>query len=393
MTYAAPLKATLSLNIFEGEGEERKFAEKITNDVYIGDLPLITQNGTFIINGAERVIVSQLHRSPGVSFRRNPPQRQAPPEGARDPVSRIVVEFLVDVNEAMYINIDRRRKIPATILLRAIGFSRNQDLVKLFYESEDLTVTKEYASLEDKVLFEDLVDKDTGEMIAESNTVITPVLAKKISELGFKKVKIIKGVESNPVLHNTLSADPTSNEEEALFRIYSLIRPGDPPNVATARTLLERLFFDDKRYDLGEVGRYRMNSRLKLKVPMDTMVMTKDDFIAIMRYLVSLFLQEGYLDDIDHLGNRRVRSVGELLGNQFSLGLTRMARTIRERLSLRDTEELTPQDLVNARTVSTVISTFFGSSQLSQFMDQMNPLAELTHKRRMSALGPGGLTP
>ncbi len=393
MTYAAPLKATLSLNIFEGEGEERKFTEKITNDVYIGDLPLITQNGTFIINGAERVIVSQLHRSPGVSF-----DEETHPNGKRLLKARVIpyrgswVEFLVDVNEAMYINIDRRRKIPATILLRAIGFSRNQDLVKLFYESEDLAVTKEYANLEDKVLFEDLVDKDTGEMIAEANTVITPVIAKKISELGIKKVKIIKGVESNPVLHNTLSADPTSNEEEALFRIYSLIRPGDPPNVATARTLLERLFFDDKRYDLGEVGRYRMNSRLKLKVPMETMVMTKDDFIAIMRYLVSLFLQEGYLDDIDHLGNRRVRSVGELLGNQFSLGLTRMARTIRERLSLRDTEELTPQDLVNARTVSTVISTFFGSSQLSQFMDQMNPLAELTHKRRMSALGPGGLT-
>ncbi len=394
MTFAAPLKATLSLNIFEGEGEERKFVEKITNDVYIGDLPLITQNGTFIINGAERVIVSQLHRSPGVSF-----DEETHPNGKRLLKARVIpyrgswVEFLIDVNEAMYINIDRRRKIPATILLRAIGFSRNQDLVKLFYEAEEFTVnSKAVEGLEDKVLYEDIVDKDTGEMIAEANTVITPVLAKKIGELGVKKVKLIKGVESNPVVHNTLSADPTSNEEEALFRIYSLIRPGDPPNVQTAKTLLERLFFDDKRYDLGEVGRYRMNSRLKLKVPMETMTMTKDDFIAIMRYLVSLFMQDGFLDDIDHLGNRRVRSVGELLGNQFSLGLTRMARTIRERLSLRDTEELTPQDLVNARTVSTVISTFFGSSQLSQFMDQMNPLAELTHKRRMSALGPGGLT-
>ena len=394
MTFAAPLKATLSLNIFEGEGEERKFREKITNDVYIGDLPLITQNGTFIINGAERVIVSQLHRSPGVSF-----DEETHPNGKRLLKARVIpyrgswVEFLVDVNEAMYINIDRRRKIPATILLRAIGFSKNQDLVKLFYEGEDFAITgKVTEGLEDKVLFEDLVDKDTGELIAEANTVISASIAKKIAEMGLKKVRIIKGVEGNPVLHNTLSADPTSNEEEALFRIYSLIRPGDPPNVATAKTLLERLFFDDKRYDLGEVGRYRLNSRLKLKVPMNTMTMTKDDFIAIMKYLVSLYLQEGVLDDIDHLGNRRVRSVGELLGNQFSLGLTRMARTIRERLSLRDTEELTPQDLVNARTVSTVISTFFGSSQLSQFMDQMNPLAELTHKRRMSALGPGGLT-
>ena len=393
MTYAAPLKATLSLNIFEGEGEERKFTEKITNDVYIGDLPLITQNGTFIINGAERVIVSQLHRSPGVSF-----DEETHPNGKRLLKARVIpyrgswVEFLVDVNEAMYINIDRRRKIPATILLRAIGFSRNQDLVKLFYESEDLAVTKEYASLEDKVLFEDLVDKDTGEMIAESNTVITPVLAKKISELGFKKVKIIKGVESNPVLHNTLSADPTSNEEEALFRIYSLIRPGDPPNVATARTLLERLFFDDKRYDLGEVGRYRMNSRLKLKVPMETMVMTKDDFIAIMRYLVSLFLQKAIWTISIIWATAASGRWASCWATNSASALPAWRAPSASALSLRDTEELTPQDLVNARTVSTVISTFFGSSQLSQFMDQMNPLAELTHKRRMSALGPGGLT-
>jgi DNA-directed RNA polymerase subunit beta len=315
MTFAAPLKATLSLNIFEGEGEDRKFREKITNDVYIGDLPLITQNGTFIINGAERVIVSQLHRSPGVSF-----DEETHPNGKRLLKARVIpyrgswVEFLVDVNEAMYINIDRRRKIPATILLRAIGYSKNADLVKLFYEAEEATIVgKDVSALEDKVLFEDLVDKDTGELIAEANTVISASIAKKIGEMQLKKVKLIKGVEGNPVLHNTLSADPTSNEEEALFRIYSLIRPGDPPNVATAKTLLERLFFDDKRYDLGEVGRYRLNSRLKLKVDMKTMTMTKDDFIAIMKYLVSLYLQEGVLDDIDHLGNRRVRSVGELL--------------------------------------------------------------------------------
>ncbi len=391
MTYAAPLKATLSLNIFEGEGEEKKFVEKITNDVYIGDLPLITKNGTFIINGAERVIVSQLHRSPGVSF-----DEETHPNGKRLLKARVIpyrgswVEFLVDVNEAMYINIDRRRKIPASILLRAIGFSKNKDIVKLFYEADEVSVSAE--GLEEKFLWDDLVDQHTGELIAEANTVLTPVILKRAQEGGHKKVKVIAGLDQNPVLHNTLNADPTSSEEEALFRIYTLIRPGDPPNVATARTLLERLFFDDKRYDLGEVGRYRMNSRLKLKVPMTTMTMTQDDFLAIMRYITGLFENKGILDDIDHLGNRRVRSVGELLGNQFSLGLTRMSRTIRERLSLRDTEEVTPQDLVNARTVSTVISTFFGSSQLSQFMDQMNPLAELTHKRRMSALGPGGLT-
>jgi DNA-directed RNA polymerase subunit beta len=394
MTHAAPLKATLSLNIFEGEGEEKKFVEKITNDVYIGDLPLITKNGTFIINGAERVIVSQLHRSPGVSF-----DEETHTNGKRLLKARVIpyrgswVEFLVDVNEAMYINIDRRRKIPATILLRAIGFSKNADLIPLFYKSKTVQIDDEaIEGLEEQVLFEDLIDRNTGELVAEANTSLTPVIIKRILEAGLESVKVCEGIEANPVFHNTLNADPTSNEEEALFRIYGLIRPGDPPNVATAKTLLDRLFFDDKRYDLGEVGRYRMNSRLKLDVDMKTMTLTKDDFLAIMRYMVGLYENEGGLDDIDHLGNRRVRSVGELLGNQFSLGLTRMARTIRERLSLRDTEEVTPQDLVNARTVSTVISTFFGSSQLSQFMDQMNPLAELTHKRRMSALGPGGLT-
>ncbi len=394
MTYAAPLKATLSLNIFAGESDDRKFVEKITNDVYIGDLPLITKNGTFIINGAERVIVSQLHRSPGVSF-----DEETHPNGKRLLKARVIpyrgswVEFLVDVNEAMYINIDRRRKIPATILLRALGYSRNQDILKLFYQSEEIKVTAKTAeNLEERVLFEDVVDPDSGELVAEANTPLTAVIIKKIQELDIDKIKLIVGESDNPVIHNTISADPTSSEEEALFRIYNLIRPGDPPNVATARALMERLFFDEKRYDLGEVGRYRMNSRLKVGVSMETSILTNEDFLAIMKYMTGLYAQEGYLDDIDHLGNRRVRSVGELLGNQFSLGLTRMARTIRERLSLRDTEEITPQDLVNARTVSTVISTFFGSSQLSQFMDQMNPLAELTHKRRMSALGPGGLT-
>jgi len=391
MTYAAPLKATLSLNVFEGDGEDKKFVEKITNDVYIGDLPLITRNGTFIVNGSERVIVSQLHRSPGVSF-----DEETHTNGKRMLKARVIpyrgswVEFLVDVSEAMYINIDRRRKIPATILLRALGFSRNQDILKLFYEADELSVNAE--GLEDKILWEDLVDTSTGELIAEANTALTAVVIKRAVEAGHKKVKVLADLDHNPVIHLTLNADPTHNEEEALFRIYTLIRPGDPPNVATARTLLERLFFDDKRYDLGEVGRYRMNSRLKLDVAMKTMTLTREDFLAIMRYLNGLYQNDGFLDDIDHLGNRRVRSVGELLGNQFSLGMTRMARTIRERLSLRDNEDMTPQDLVNARTVSTVISTFFGSSQLSQFMDQMNPLAELTHKRRMSALGPGGLT-
>ncbi len=396
MTYAAPLKATLSLNVFEGEGEDKKFKEKITNDVYIGDLPLITETGTFIINGAERVIVSQLHRSPGVSF-----DEGTHTNGGRILRARIIprrgswVEFLVDANECMYINIDRRRKIPATILIRALGYSSNHEILKLFYESESVPFNQGLMDqVEEKtfVLFEDIVDMETGELVVEAGVVLNTAIAKKINEAGVKKILIIKNQDSNPVIYQTINIDPTNNEEDALFKIYNLIRPGEPPNVSTARELLKRLFFDPKRYDLGELGRYRLNARLKLDVPEDTKVMTETDFLSIMRYLVALHNKEGNFDDIDHLGNRRVRSVGELIQEQFSLGLTRMARTIRERLSLRDNEDVTPQDLINARTVSTVIASFFGSSQLSQFMDQMNPLSEMTHKRRMSALGPDGLT-
>ncbi len=396
MTYAAPLKATLSLNVFEGEGTERKFVEKITNDVYIGDLPLITDSGTFIINGAERVIVSQLHRSPGVSF-----DEGTHPNGGRILKARIIprrgswVEFLIDVNECMYINIDRRRKIPATILIRALGYSSNQDILNLFYKGQEIPLNKDLLEkIEEKeqYLFKDIIDEETGEIIAEASTQLTPAIIKKALDTSNKTITIIENYKINPIMFQTLNIDPTHNEEEALFKIYNLIRPGEPPNVNTARELLNRLFFDEKRYDLGELGRYRLNARLKLEVPEGTKVMTEGDFLAIMNYLSSLHMKEGVLDDIDHLGNRRVRSVGELIQEQFALGLTRMARTIRERLSLRDTEDITPQDLVNARTVSTVISSFFGSSQLSQFMDQMNPLAELTHKRRMSALGPDGLT-
>jgi DNA-directed RNA polymerase subunit beta len=396
MTSAVPLKATLSLNVFEGEGEDRKFVEKITNDVYIGDLPLITSRGTFIINGAERVIVSQLHRSPGVSF-----DEGTHPNGGRLLKARIIprrgswVEFLVDVNDCMYISIDRRRKIPATILLRAMGYSNNHDILGLFYKCKEKTINQALLNqLEEKeyVLFEDVIHMETGEVIAEGGAVLSEPIISKIKEAGIKKINLIEDVKSNPVIYQTVSIEPTSNEEDALFKIYNLIRPGEPPSLNTARELFKRLFFDEKRYDLGELGRYRLNARLKLDVPQDTKVMTEMDFMAIMKYLVALHIQEGTFDDIDHLGNRRVRSVGELIEEQFTLGLTRMARTIRERLSLRDTEDITPQDLVNARTVSTVIASFFGSSQLSQFMDQMNPLAELTHKRRMSALGPDGLT-
>jgi DNA-directed RNA polymerase subunit beta len=396
MTYSAPLKATLSLNVFEGEGVDRKFVEKITNDVYVGDLPLVTDTGTFIINGAERVIVSQLHRSPGVSF-----DEGTHLNGGRVLKARIIprkgswAEFLVDVTDIMYINIDRRRKLPATILLRALGYSTNHDLLKLFYEGSSVSLTDdlmEGLEEQDQVLFEDVLNPETGELIAEAGTILTPVICKKIGDEGIQELTLVKDLKSNPVMYQTIAADPTHSEEDALFKIYNLIRPGEPPNVNTARELFKRLFFDEKRYDLGELGRYRLNARLKLDVPEETRVMTETDFLSIVQYLVSLRTQEGTLDDIDHLGNRRVRSVGELVQEQFALGLTRMSRTIRERLSLRDTEDVTPQDLVNARTVSTVIASFFGSSQLSQFMDQMNPLAELTHKRRVSALGPDGLT-
>ena len=396
MTYAAPLKATLSLNVFEGEGSDRKFVEKITNDVYIGDLPLITESGTFVINGAERVIVSQLHRSPGVSF-----DEGTHTNGSKILKARIIprrgswVEFLIDANECMYINIDRRRKIPATILIRALGYSTNQDVLGLFYKGVEVAVTDKFIETVEEsevILYKDVINEETGEIICEANTVLTGAICKKIHESGVKKLEVIEDVKINPIMYQTLKIDPTNNEEDALFKIYNLIRPGEPPNVKTARELLHKLFFDSKRYDLGELGRYRLNARLKIDVPEETQVMTEEDFLAIMNYLVSLHLKTGHLDDIDHLGNRRVRSVGELIQEQFALGLTRMARTIRERLSLRDAEDITPQDLVNARTVSTVISSFFGSSQLSQFMDQMNPLSELTHKRRMSALGPDGLT-
>lgn len=395
VTFSRPLKAVLSLYVYEGEGEDRKFKEKITNDVFICDLPVMTDTGTFIINGAERVVVSQLHRSPGVSF-----DEEFHQTGKRLFKSRIIpargswVEFLVDTNDALYINIDRRRKVPATILLRALGFSSNEDILELFYKRESITLTNETAEDHvDRVVFSDCVDKETGEVIAEANSVLDLATINKLLDAGVNKIDVVSDTLSDdPMIHNTIAVDPTEDEDDALTKIYSLIRPGDPPNATMARTLFEKLFFDDKRYDLGGVGRYRLNHRLGIDVDLETMTMTSEDFLAIIRYMVKLFNGEGVLDDIDHLGNRRARSVGELLGNQFALGMTRMARAIKERLSLRDNEEITPTDLINARTVSSVVATFFGSSQLSQFMDQTNPLSELTHKRRMSALGPGGLT-
>jgi DNA-directed RNA polymerase subunit beta len=396
MTFAAPLKVDMSLLVYEQDGEVKKFVEKITNEVYVGEIPLMTERGTFVINGAERVIVSQLHRSPGITF-----DEEEQPNGEKVLTARIIpqrgswVEMILDVDDVLTINIDRRKKMPATILLRALGYSTDEKLLALFHEKTKLEVgVKNKPKILGNVNAATLFNKETGEIIIDANEIITEekysnLIANKVDEV---EILANVGNPENMIVRNTIAVDPTKSEEEALFYIYATMRPGDPPNVETARNLVQRLFFDEKRYDLGNVGRYRLNTRLNLKTEEGMNTMTKDDFVAAFKYIIGLGSGVGFIDDIDHLGNRRVRSVGELLSAQFTVGLTRMVRTIRERLSLRDTENITPQDLINARTVSTVVQAFFGSSQLSQFLDQTNPLSELTHKRRVSALGPGGLT-
>ena len=396
MTYAAPLKVDMSLLVYEQDGEVKKFVEKITNEVYVGEIPLMTDRGTFVINGAERVIVSQLHRSPGITF-----DEEEHPSGEKLLNARIIpqrgswVEIILDVDDVLTVNIDRRKKMPATILLRALGYSTDEKLLALFHESVSVEVSpKTKEKVVGNVIAKTVFNRETGEIIIDANEIITEEKWKNLALNHVAKVDIVKDVSNpeNMVIRNTIAVDPTKSEEEALFYLYATMRPGDPPNVETARNLIQRLFFDEKRYDLGDVGRYRINTRLNMKSEEGVNVLTKDDFVATFNYLIRLSGGVGFIDDIDHLGNRRVRSVGELLSAQFTVGLTRMVRTIRERLSLRDNENVTPQDLINARTVSTVIQAFFGSSQLSQFLDQTNPLSELTHKRRVSALGPGGLT-
>jgi DNA-directed RNA polymerase subunit beta len=406
MTYAAPLKSTLRLVVWEEvEGEERRPKDIIEKEVYLGDLPLLTDLGTFIINGSERVIVSQLHRSPGVVF-----EETMHPNGSKLFSARIIpfrgswVEFTVDIHDVIFVHIDKKKKFPATALLRAFGYGRDEDVLRLFYTTRELELTDDM--LDQKIqrrdvfgvlLAEEVVDPETGEVIAEIAEELTPELFGRLRRAEVDRVKLFssgsaRGSES-PLLKNTLRKDPTGNEEEALRAIYSLLRPGDPPNVETARIALERIFFNPKRYDLGRVGRYKINQRLGVDMPLGHTVLTQEDFIAIIRYLIDLNEGRGFVDDIDHLGNRRIRSVGELIANQFSVGLSRMARLVKERMSITtDVDKMNIDDLVNARTVSAVIQAFFGSSQLSQFMDQTNPLAELTHKRRLSALGPGGLT-
>ncbi len=468
MTYAAPLKATLALNVFEDVDGQRRLKNQIEKEVYLGELPIMTPLGTFVINGAERVVVSQLHRSPGVVFEEN-----IHPNGQRLFSARIIpfrgswVEFTIDIHDVIYVHIDKKKKFPATALLRAFGYGTNADILGLFFATKQLdisgklegrqerretfgsllaedvpnpeepkgdplatvgqeltpelvtqmrhvgvkkvTIFAGYTTLdlreeeqptavrerEHYVLAFDAADPETGEVVADAGKTLTDTLRGKLLKAGVLQVDVLlsAGRGESPLVKNTLAKDPTHSEAEALQQIYSLLRPGDAPNLETARQQLQRLFFNPKRYDLGRVGRHKINHRLKLKTDPNHTVLTEEDFIAIIRYLIDLRDGRGHTDDIDHLGNRRIRTVGELIANQFSVGLSRMARLVKERMSINtDPERISLDDLVNARTVSAVIQAFFGSSQLSQFMDQTNPLAELTNKRRLSALGPGGLT-
>ncbi|MBD3392171.1 MAG: DNA-directed RNA polymerase subunit beta [Chitinivibrionales bacterium] len=396
MTYAAPLKVDMSLLVYERDGEVKKFVEKISNEVYIGEIPLMTERGTFVINGAERVIVSQLHRSPGITF-----DEVDHSSGKKMLSARIIpqrgswVEILLDADGVLTVNIDRRKKMPATVLMRALGYSTDEEILLLFHNTKKVKVSaKNKEQLLNGVVAKTVFSMDTGEIILDANDLVNDEKLKALLDNKIGEVELLEDVTKpeNLVIRNTIASDTTKSEEEALLYIYATMRPGDPPNVETARNLVNRLFFDEKRYDLGDVGRYRVNTRIGTSHPEGLNTLVKDDFVGVFKYMINLSAGEGFIDDIDHLGNRRVRSVGELLTAQFTVGLTRMVRTIRERLSLRDSENLTPQDLINARTVSTVVQAFFGSSQLSQFLDQTNPLSELTHKRRVSALGPGGLT-
>ena len=407
MTYASPLKAKLRLVVWdteEGEADsEKQPGDIIEKEVYLGDLPLLTDLGTFIINGAERVVVSQLHRSPGVVF-----EESVHPNGSKLFSSRIIpfrgswVEFKIDINDICYVHIDKKKKFPATALLRAFGHSEDADIYQLFFvkKSVDPRIFDNRGNKQviGSVLAEEIVDRKTGEVLVDASTEIDEEIADVIERSGRKKIKVYGRDEAgnranSSVIKNTIRKDPTNSEEEALDAIYSLLRPGDSPNLETARLALSSVFFDPRRYDLGRVGRYKINKRLGTDAASNETVLTKEDFVEILRYLIDLSQGRGSTDDIDHLGNRRVRTVGELIANQFSVGLARMARLVRERMAINtDAEKIKIDDLVNARTVSAVIQAFFGSSQLSQFMDQTNPLAEMTHKRRLSALGPGGLT-
>lgn len=394
LTFAAPLKAKLRLSTKDPETEE--FINTVEQEVYLGNLPFMTEKGTFVINGAERVVVSQLHRSPGVAFAQTVHPNGTPIYSARIiPLRGSWVEFATDINYVMYVYIDRRKKFPATTLLRALNFQSDEEILKLFDLVENVSVKK--GKLENylgRMIASDIFDMSTGEIFLTRDSILTEEDLERINDAEVDVLKFIKSESANEqnLIVNTLRKDTSHTREEALYAIYRQLRSGEAPDLTTAESLIEKLFFNDKRYDLGDVGRHRMNQKLELEIPETTTVLTVEDIIAIMKYIIDLKNGEVAVDDIDHLGNRRIRTVGEQLGQQFNVGMARMARTIKERMNMRDTENFTPQDLVNARTITSVINAFFGTNQLSQFMDQTNPLAEMTHKRRMSALGPGGLT-
>ncbi len=410
LTHSVPLKAKLKLYCTDPEHED---FETIVQDVYLGTIPYMTPKGTFVINGAERVVVSQLHRSPGVFFGQS---RHA--NGTKLYSARVIpfkgswIEFATDINNVMYAYIDRKKKFPVTTLLRAIGYQTDKDILEIFGLADEFKVTKSgiknalnrrLAARVLKTWVEDFVDEDTGEVVSierneviiERETIVAESHLDLILDSGVKSIILHKeDVNTNDyaIIYNTLQKDTSNSEKEAVEHIYRQLRNAEPPDEETARGIIDKLFFSDKRYDLGDVGRYRINKKLGLEIADDTRVLTKADIIEIIRQLIQLINSKAEVDDIDHLSNRRVRTVGEQLYSQFGVGLARMARTIRERMNVRDNEVFTPADLINAKTLSSVINSFFGTNQLSQFMDQTNPLAEITHKRRLSALGPGGLS-
>ncbi len=410
LTYSVPLKAKLKLYCTDPDHED---FDTVIQDVFLGSIPYMTDNGTFIINGAERVVVSQLHRSPGVFFGSSIHANGTQLYSARIiPFKGSWIEFATDINNVMYAYIDRKKKLPVTTLLRAFGFENDKDILEIFNLAEEVKVTKnnlkkyQGQKLAARVLkswVEDFVDEDTGEVVSiERNEVIldreTILDEQNIDEIldsGVPSILIHKeeaNTSDYSIIFNTLQKDPSNSEKEAVLYIYRQLRNADPADDASAREVINNLFFSEKRYDLGEVGRYRINRKLNLSTEMDVRVLTKEDIIEIIKYLIELINSKAVVDDIDHLSNRRVRTVGEQLSNQFAIGLARMSRTIRERMNVRDNEVFTPTDLINAKTISSVINSFFGTNALSQFMDQTNPLAEVTHKRRLSALGPGGLS-
>ena len=394
LSFSAPLKAKLRLSTKDDETEE--FVNSVEQEVYLGNLPFMTGKGTFLINGAERVIVSQLHRSPGVAFAQNVHPNGTPIYSARIiPFRGSWVEFATDINHILYIYIDRRKKFPSTTLLRALGYETDEQILNLFSLVEVIEVKNlNYDDHNGRMAADDIIDMSTGEIFVAKDDELTEEAIDGIKGSSLKSVKLISSDTSpeQDLIINTLKKDTSTTKEEALFAIYRQLRSGEAPDLETASALLEKLFFNEKRYDLGEVGRFRMNDKLELDIPMDVRVLTEEDIIVIMKSIIKLKNGNVPVDDIDHLGNRRIRTVGEQLMQQYNVGLARMSRTIRERMNMRDTENMQPQDLVNARTISSVINAFFGTNQLSQFMDQTNPLSELTHKRRVSALGPGGLT-